>query len=125
MVPGRAALVRSRITSAAAKITAPPKGATTVLFHSLSSLLLHEENSPVDVARDAVQCWREFHVTTVVSSLVPSSGYIFSILVTRKDLLVLKESESHGICYYIRTLLPIPKGDRAGEVCMTDFSRCH
>ena len=58
VVSGRVALVQSRITSAAAKITASK---ATVLFHSLSSLLLLEENSPVDVARDAVQCCRDFH----------------------------------------------------------------
>ena len=43
------ALVQSRIATAAAKINAPKSA--TVLFHSLSSLLLHEENFPVDVAR--------------------------------------------------------------------------
>ena len=52
MASGRVALVQSRITSTAAKITASK---ATVMFHSLSSLLLHEENSPVDVARDVIQ----------------------------------------------------------------------
>ena len=53
----RVSLVQSRISSAVSKITAQK---ATVLFHSLSSLLLHEENSPVDVARDDIQCCHSY-----------------------------------------------------------------
>ena len=56
-VTGRVSHVQSRISSAAAKMTTQK---ATVLLHSLSSLLLHEENSPVDVARDPIQCCHEF-----------------------------------------------------------------
>ena len=51
-VPGRVAHVQCRISSAATKATAP----ATVLFHSLSSLLLHGENTPVAVARMVNNC---------------------------------------------------------------------
>ena len=50
--PGRVAHVQCRISSAATKTTAP----ATLLFHSLASLLLHEENTPVAVARMVNNC---------------------------------------------------------------------